>query len=262
MPYVILINDENELYGSHKERIMQRSSGVDSLIFVTDYLYKDTYDMTNATVMLEYVLPCSKRYRSEILELSEERYNDCFLQYKLPFTTKLTSEAGKIELQVTFAYTEMDADGNIHQRVRKTSPTIIEITPISAWSDLVPDELFTPLDQRLIMLSAQTKAIDEYLDILNENQVDNLMYDDVKETLQLSANGIGIGDKVSVRDMLDDGIPVVDLNSNSGSGNKPNTDNDGCNCDDCNCENNVVEFGDVVAPEKPEDDDSNVVEFD
>lgn len=236
MPYVILINDENELYGSHKERIMQRSSGVDSLVFVTNYLYKNTYDMTNATVMLEYVLPCSKRYRSEILELSEERYNDCFLQYKLPFTTKLTSEAGKIELQVTFAYTEMDTDGNIHQRVRKTSSTTIEVIPISAWSDLVPDELFTPLDQRLIMLNAQTKAIDEYLDVLNDNQVDDLVYDDDNETLQLSAKGRGVGTKVSVRDMLDEGSPVVDLNSesNSDSGsNKDDNDNDG---------DNVIEF--------------------
>ena len=140
MAYVILINDENELYGSHKERIMQRSSGVDSLVFITNYLYKNTYDMTNAIVMLEYVLPCSKRYRSEILELSEERYNDCFLQYKLPFDTKLTSEAGDIELQVTFAYTEIDVNGKSAQMVRKTSPTTITIVPISAWSDIIPDE--------------------------------------------------------------------------------------------------------------------------
>lgn len=236
MAYVILINDDNELYGSHKERIMQRSTGVDSLVFVVNPIYKNTYDMTNATVMLEYVLPCSKRYRSEILELSEERYNDCFLQYKLPFTTKLTSEAGKIELQVTFAYTEMDADGNIHQRVRKTSPTTIEVIPISSWSDLVPDELLTPLDQRVIMLSAQAKAIDEYLDILNENQVDDLVYDDDNETLQLSANGVGVGTKVSVRDMLDEGTPVVDLNSESGSNDGSGKDDDNDNDED------IIEF--------------------
>lgn len=256
MPYVILINDENELYGSHKERIMQRSTGVDSLIFVTDYLYKNTYDMTNATVMLEYVLPCSKRYRSEILELSDERYNDCYLQYKLPFTTKLTSEAGEIQLQVTFVYTDLDVNGNSIQRVRKTSPTTIKVIPISAWSDIVPDELLTPLDQRLIVLSAQTNAIGEYLEVLNENKVDNLVYNDNEETLQLSANGVGIGDKVSVRDMLDDGIPVVDLNSS----NSDTDDKDGCDCG-CDCEDNVVEFGDVVVPEKPIKDDDNVVEF-
>ena len=239
MAYVILINDENELYGSHKERIMQRSNGVDNLVFVTDCLYKKTHDMTNATVMLEYILPCSKRYRSEILELSEERYNDCFLQYKLPFTTKLTSEAGKIELQVTFVYAEMDGDGNIHQRVRKTSPTTIEVVPISAWSDIIPDEVLTPLDQRLIVLSAQPRAIGEYLDILDENQVDNLVYNSDDETLHLSAKGNVVGNKVSVRDMLDDGIPVVDLN---GSDSDADDDSkDGCDCE-CDCENNVVNF--------------------
>lgn len=243
MAYVILINDENELYGSHKERIMQRSTGVDSLIFITDYLYKNTHDMTKATVMLEYVLPCSKKYRSEILVLSDERYNDCYLQYKLPFTTKLTSEAGKIELQITFVYPEMDIDGNICQRVRKTSPTTIEIIPISAWSDIIPDEALTPIDQRLIVLTAQTKAIDEYINVLNENKVDNLVYNDKEETLQLSANGKGIGDKVSVRDMLDDGIPVIDLNG-SNTDDAPDTDNkDGCDCG-CDCEDdvNVVMF--------------------
>lgn len=242
MPYVILINDENELYGSHKERIMQRSSGVDSLIFVTDYLYKNTYDMTNATVMLEYVLPCSKHYRSEILELSDERYNGCYLQYKLPLTTKLTSEAGKIQLQVTFVYADLDVNGNGIQRVRKTSPTTIEIVPISAWSDLVPDELLTPLDQRLIALSAQTNAIGEYLDVLDNNKVDDLIYDEDKETLQLSANGKGVGTKVSVREMLDDGTPVIDLDSNNGTNDKPNTDNDDdCNCG-CDCDCNAIEF--------------------
>lgn len=256
MAYVILINDENELYGSHKERIMQRSSGVDSLIFITDYLYKNTYDMTNAIVMLEYVLPCSKRYRSEILELSEERYNDCFLQYKLPFDTKLTSEAGDIELQISFVYTEIDANGKSIQMVRKTSPTTITIIPISAWSDILPDETLTPIDQRLIVLSAQMKAMDEYMNVMGNKQVDNLVYDDSSETLQLMAGNKGVGDKVSVRDMLDDGIPVVDLDSGSDGGSDDNKDN----CD-CGCEDNVVEFGDIIAPEKPNEDEDNVVEF-
>ena len=31
MSYIILINDENELYGSNKERIMHRSNCVDTL---------------------------------------------------------------------------------------------------------------------------------------------------------------------------------------------------------------------------------------
>lgn len=259
--YTILVNDDNTLYGSHKERIMHRSNCVDMLVFIVDPIYKKTHNMTNASVMLEYVLPVSRRYKTEFLVLSDDRYNDCFLQYKLPFNTELTSEAGEIELQLTFAYVEMDESGNMIQRVRKTSPTVIEIIPVATWSDFIPDEALSSLDQRILKLDAQMRGLNDYAEILNMNKVDNLVYNDVEDTLQLSANGIGIGDKVSVKDMLDDGIPVVDLN---GSGSEDGSDddnnsNDNCNCG-CDCDDNVVEFDDSVLPELPKDDD-NVVEF-
>lgn len=245
--YTILVNDENELYGSHKERIMHRSNCVDTLVFIVSPIYKNTHDMTNASVMMEYVLPVSKRYKTEFLTLSEERYNDCFLQYKLPFNTELTSEAGKIELQLTFAYVEMDASGNIVQRVRKTSSTVIDIIPVAAWSDFIPDEALSSLDQRILKQDAQIKALADLANAFDNNQVDNLVYNPDSETLQLSARGVGIGDKVSVRDMLDDGTPVVDLDSNSDSGSDDGSDadnNDGC---DCGCEDNknqddIIEF--------------------
>jgi hypothetical protein len=73
----------------------------------------------------------------------------------------------------------------------------------------------------------------------------NLVYDENADTLQLHSNGVGIGDKVSIRNMIDDGIPVVDLNSDieddSSSGSNKD-ENNGC---DCGCQNNdydVVDF--------------------
>lgn len=235
MAYTILVNEDNSLYGSKKERIMQRSKCVDTLTFVVHQMYKGT-DMTDATVVLEYLLPVSKKYETEYLTLLDERYNDCFLQYKLPFDTKLTSEAGSIELQLTFAYTDLDANGNGIQKVRKTSTTTIEIIPISAWSDIIPDAALSSLDQRILKIDAQMKELNEYMNAIDGNVdiVDNLMYDDKEETLQLMAGNKGIGDKVSVKDMLDEGAPVVDLNSKS-EDNKPNTDNEPT-------EDNVVEF--------------------
>ena len=258
MSYVILVNEDNSLYGSKKERIMQWSKLVNTLTFVVSPIYNGI-DMTDATVMLEYVLPISREYKTVVLTLSDERYNDCFLQYKLPFDVDLTSQAGSVEVQLTFAYVEMSENGIGIQRVRKTSSTFIEVIPITAWSDIVPDSALLGLDQRLIKLDAQMRGLNDYMNVLDSNQVDNLVYDDKNETLQLFARGVGIGDKVSVRDMLDDGIPVIDLNNNSGSGSgdNPSTDDNGC---DCGCEDNVVEFGDFVAPEQPEDD-GNVVEF-
>ena len=252
--YVILVNPDNTLYGSVKQRVMQRSKLVDTLKFIVDPIYNGI-DMTDATVMLEYVLPVSREYKTVLLALSEERYNDCYLQYKIPFDVDITSQAGSLELQLTFAYVEMNENGVGIQRVRKTSSTTIEIIPITAWSDIIPDSALSGLDQRLIKLDSQMRAMNDYMNVLDNNQVDSLVYDNKNETLQLSANGVGVGDKVSVRDMLDDGIPVVDLDSESGDSSDEDNNN-GC---DCGCEDNVVEFGDV-ATVTPNDDD-NVVEF-
>lgn len=235
---MILVNDDDTLYGSKKCRIMQRQKLVNDLVFVVNPIYRNTHDMTKASVLLEYILPISRKYETVYLELCDERYNDCFLQYKLPFDTNLTSEHGAVELQLTFAYAEMDKDGKIVQRVRKTSSTTIEITPISSWSDIVPDNALSGLDQRLIVMNAQIQALDDYMNIIDSNKVDNLVYNSVEETLQLSARGVGVGDKVFVRNMIDEGIPVVDLNSDISDDNTNTDDNNNCKCD----ENNVVEF--------------------
>ena len=107
--YTFLIGEDNTLTATVVERIMERSKLVDSLHFLAEPTYKDV-DMSDFVVMLEYVLPISKKYKTEILELSDERYK-YMLEYKLPFDTALTSEPGDIEIQLTFAKVELSADG-------------------------------------------------------------------------------------------------------------------------------------------------------
>ena len=232
--YVILVNDDDSLYGSRKERIMQRSKLVDNLVFVVDPIYRKIYDMTNASVMLEYVLPVSRKYDTINLVLSEERYGDGFLQYKLPFDTNLTSEAGRLELQLTFAYVELDEYGNGIQRVRKTSPTTIEIIPISAWSDIIPDSALSALDQRLIKIDAQMRAMNEMNQIIADYKDDNIKYNEDTNELQLLSGNKEIGNKVTLKtsgESLEDGVPVVDFNNiSSGDSSTEETDD------------NVVEF--------------------
>lgn len=213
--YVILVEQNDELYGSHKERIMEKSKCVDNLVFVVDPIYRNTYDMTNATVMLEYLRPISRKYETEFLTLSDERYNG-FLQYKLPFDTNLTAEHGSLELQLTFVYTDLDANGNGIQRVRKTSPTTIEIIPISAWANIIPDSALNPLDQRLIMMNAQIRAIEEMNQIVADNKADNIKYNEATNELQLLSGDKEIGNKVTLKtgeEALEDGVPVVDFSS-------------------------------------------------
>lgn len=256
MEYVILVENDGTLYGSQKCRIMQREKLFNKLYFLVAPDYNG-YDMSQCVVTMRYLLPISKEFKTETLVLAKDRYN-CYLKYVLPVDTNLTKEWGDIELNLTFIMLDIDDNGNAIQRVRKTENHILHITKLPDWDSIIPDSALSALDQRIIAQTAQIKMLEDIVDVIDSNKVDNLVYNDDEETLQLSANGNPIGDKVSVREMLDDGIPVVDLNG-SGSDDKPNDDSgNGCNCD---CEDNVVEFGNVITPEKPDEDDDNVVEF-
>lgn len=193
--YTILLNENNELTTSVRERIMQRSKLVDSLHFLVDPTYKNM-DMSDFTVMMEYILPISREYKTEILTKSDEPYKNK-LEYKLPFDTCLTKEAGKIEVQLTFTKVEMDADGMTRQYVRKTSPTTITIVPIAAWSDVIADSALTALDQRLLQVDAIINAANDMNASLSATKADNIVVDETANTIQLTANGVPIGEAVA-----------------------------------------------------------------
>lgn len=258
MAYTFLLNDDNSLTASRREVIMQRSKLVDEVWFLVNPEYKtNENNMSLFSVMLEYILPVSKEYHTLELIQDAEGYEE-YLKYVVPLDTNLSSEAGDIELQLTFVFVGLDADGNGIQKVRKTIPSKLHITPVAAWSDIIPDSALSALDQRIIKTQAQINELGYYAEVISENQVDNLRYDDEAETLQLMAGANAVGDKISVKDMLDDGIPVIDFDYPSEDGDTDKDHEDGCGC---GCEDNVVEFGDSESETPSVEDDSNVVEF-
>jgi flagellar hook protein FlgE len=194
--YTLLVNDNNEIITTVKERIMQRSKLVDKLHFLVNPTYKGL-DMSDWAVMMEYITPVGREYKTETLVKSDELYKEK-LEYQLPFDTCLTKEAGKIELQLTFIKLEMDADGNVVQRVRKAGPATITIVPVSAWSNIIPDSALSALDQRLIMTEAMINAANKTIAMIDSTQADNMVYDQETNILQLTANGQLIGDAVKI----------------------------------------------------------------
>lgn len=200
--YTIVVQDTNAMLVTVRERIMQRSKLMDSLHFLVDPLYKDEIDMTEFTAVMEYITPVSREYKTELLTLSEELYKNK-LEYKLPFDTKLTKESGDIEVQLSFTKTDIDEEGLSYQYVRKTSPCVITITPISAWSDIIPDNALTALDQRMLKIDAQIKALSETGDIMAMTKADNIVLDSETNELYLTANGNKIGDKINLSDLGD-----------------------------------------------------------
>lgn len=268
MAYVFLLGEDCSITASRREVIMQREKCVSEIWFLVPPEYKSAEnDMTLFSVVMEYILPSSRRYNVIDLVRDEEDYQD-HLRYTLPINTDLSSENGDVEFQLTFIYVGLDADGKDIQKVRKTKTAKLHVTPVAAWSDIVPDSNLLAIDQRIIKTQAQINELGYYAQVIGENQVDDLKYDDVSETLQLMAGNKPVGNVVSVKEMIDDGIPVIDLDNVSADGSE-NPDNNqehenGCNC---GCEDNVVEFGydekeneGDVETIKPSDDD-NVVEF-
>jgi hypothetical protein len=227
--YTIIVCDDNSLYGSCKKRIMQREKLFNKLQILVPQHYNG-YDMSQCTVVMRYLLPVSKEFKTETLVLSNEKYEEC-LMYTLPIDTCLSKEHGDIRLNLTFTMLDVDKNGNIVQRVRKTDNHILTITKIPDWDSIVPDSALSALDQRILKQDAQIKALESLAETIVESKVDDLVYNKTDETLHLSANGKTIGSKVSVKDMLDDGVPVVDLDHDSG--NVP---------DDDEYNDNVVEF--------------------
>lgn len=258
--YVIKVNDDNSVTAPVKQRIIQRSKLVDDFWILVNPMYNG-HDLTDCTVLLEYVKPVSNEYKTETLTLSEERYEE-YLKYVLPVDTEFTKEAGSLKLQLSFIYVDIDADGNQIQRVRKTSPAFkVEIIPIEEWFNVIPDSALSAIDQRIVKQDAQLKMMADLVGTMSDNIVDDLKYNEEDETLQLQSGGHGVGSKVSVRDMLDEGTPVVDLDDITGDGSGSNNDSEhgnNCNCG-CNCEDDVVEFG--YSETTNATDESDVVEF-
>lgn len=191
--YTFLINEDNTVYASVTERIMERSKLVDKIHFLADVKYKDI-DMSDFTLVISYVLPISKRYKTEVLSKSEELYKGK-LEYVFPVDTNITSEAGDIEFFLTFTNVEMTTDGETVQMVRKAGPGEIKIVPIGNW-DIVPDSALAAIDQRILALDAMAKALGDRNNVIMDGKADSLSYKD--NLLQLVANGKPIGNTVRI----------------------------------------------------------------
>ena len=193
--YTIIVNNNNVLDKTNVERVMCKSKLVNSMHFLVPLMY-DEISMDGFTAVLEYRLPVSKAYHTEILVVQPEIYKDDYLEYRLPFDTNLTAEAGEIELQLTFTKAIVNDDGSTTQYVRKTLPTQIIITPIASWADMIPDAALTALDQRIIALDLAQEQLAQLAQLLNTGKADNVVIEG--DQLQLTSNGVKIGDAVTV----------------------------------------------------------------
>lgn len=173
--YTILLEDDKSLISTKKEAIMQYSNLVDKIQFLIPLEVSDNDMTTFTSVLLEYMSPISKIYRTEFLQQSSELYNE-HLQYILPVDSKITAEAGDVELQLTFYKTVMTEDGEAQVPVFKTQGYKLKIIPVANWSQFVASEFMQPLDQRiaeLLVLQEEITAIQDQIMDYQSNLIDD-----------------------------------------------------------------------------------------
>lgn len=200
--YTLKIDDDNNIITTKREVIMQRSSNANTIQILVPRYY-NTIDLSQCQMLMEYWLPVSKVYRTVFLTPNSINYKEMdYLEYLVPCTTEYTAEAGDIHIHFTFYNVELSEDGaSGRQTVRKTNAGVIHITPISAWSDIIPDEALTALDQRVIALQTAIRQIEALTDTTISNIPTDLALDTANHLLHLVAEKGKIGSGVDVNDL-------------------------------------------------------------
>ena len=177
-------------------------------------LMVDEVDMLTATVFLNYI-------RSDgepdivILERQEDKYNESYYQYVLPVTCKLSKYPGEVVTWMQI-YSGVPSDATIV----KSGENIIQITESKDMDYYIGDYRG---DKQLTALYQMKKELDDGLSEVNEaveesntamdegfaqvteklealtvEKADNIVFDSEDSTIQLTANGEPIGDKITV----------------------------------------------------------------
>lgn len=188
--YVILIEDDNSMTITQKRRIVRGSNLVDHLYFLVNPEYNG-HNMEDFDVLLSYVSPISLEMHEELLCKSSESYKN-LLTFVLPFDSKITDEAGSVDLMLTFQ------EHNNGEHVRNITGVTIDIISDMSQDEARPDIGLDEINKQIAKVNKQIKEINKTSDLIVDTKADNVFYDNLTGDLQLMANGHLIGDIVNI----------------------------------------------------------------
>lgn len=200
--YTLKINDDNTVTTTVKETLIERSNYVDKIQIVTSKLYREQIDMSDATLYMKYKLPVSNKIKLTQLTVNDLAYETNYIQYLIPVDAALTAEAGDIEVSFTFLKLVANDDGAYTSYIRKTTSGVIHITPLVQFDKYEPSELFTEIDQRLLVMEGMIKDLDAQNKAAYEGMVKDIRLDTEGRKLTLTdRNGDDTGEGVEVKDL-------------------------------------------------------------
>lgn len=200
--YTLKINDDNTVTTTVKETLIERSNYVDKIQIVISKLYREQIDMSDATLYMKYKLPVSNKIKLTQLTVNDLAYETNYIQYLIPVDAALTAEAGDIEVSFTFLKLVANDDGTYTSYIRKTTSGVIHITPLVQFDKYEPSELFTEIDQRLLVMEGMIKDLDAQNKAAYEGMVKDIRLDTEGRKLTLTdRNGDDTGEGVKVKDL-------------------------------------------------------------
>lgn len=200
--YTLKITDDNTVTTTVKETLVERSNYVDKIQIIVSKLYKDQIDMSDTTAYMKYKLPVSDKIKMTQLIANDLEYETNYIQYLIPVDAALTAEAGDIEVSFTFLKLVANDDESYTSYIRKTTSGVIHITPLVQFDKYEPSELFTEIDQRLLVMEGMIKDLDAQNKAAYEGLVKDIRLDTEGRKLTLTdRNGNDTGEGVTVSDL-------------------------------------------------------------
>lgn len=178
--YAIKMDDAKVLVTTIYASIYEGEKNADAVVFLLPKT-NGQVELAETSLFLRYITPDGVGH-SEALDMYPLPYSDTYYQYRLSVGTKLTAQAGNIELWLTALDTKEDV-------VLKTSSLILEIKPAKSIEPYLPSESHDQLER-----------MEEKITKLAKEKADSLIYDAESRRLQLTAESSPIGDLVVVPD--------------------------------------------------------------
>lgn len=222
--YTVLIQDDNSVIATVRQRIMQNSNLVDSLRIIVPKTYNDI-DLSECTAYLEYLTPINHRHNYIELEIANAEYETDYILYQISFDANLTSEVGNLKFYIHFIQVEMNEDGEVKTPVRQTDEFTIPIIPIADWFSK-PEELLNAFDKKLIEQQEIIKAMADLQSTISSDKIDDIKLDPDTNSIYGTSGGEKKGKGIDLSELgeaiansTEDGMIVVNTYEDDGEDN-------------------------------------------
>ena len=187
----IKLDDDMSLVITVNEPIYRGDNLSQKITYLTPTVVGEI-DMLTASVFLSYV-------RADgvadvvVLSRSETPYNESYYQYTFPINCKLSKYPGEV-----CTWIQIYSGTPSNPVIAKTGECVLQVQESKNMDDYLCDHQMTALYQLTHTVNTAIEDMNHTIETAIENKADNIIFNPEDSTIQLSANGVPVGDKIVV----------------------------------------------------------------